>query len=63
MRKRREHADDRGPDEREEVALDADADPGALLGTPPPGTRPGGQQAGRLTGAQPAEVEPEDEEA
>lgn len=63
MPKRRERPVERGPSEREEVEVDAGADPGALLGTPPPGTVPGGQGAGRMTGAQPAELEPEDEEA
>lgn len=63
MRKRREQPDERGPGEREELELDAGADPGALLGTPPPGTTPGGRQPGRLTGAQPAELEPEEEDA
>jgi hypothetical protein len=54
MQKRQEHPDDRDS-EREELDLDPDADPERLLGTPPPGTQPGGQGAGRVTGAEPAE--------
>lgn len=61
MQKRRERPDERGPSEREEVEVDAGADPGALIGTPPPGTVPGGQHAGSLSGAQPAELEGADE--
>ncbi|HSJ72821.1 MAG TPA: hypothetical protein VK904_00775 [Miltoncostaeaceae bacterium] len=54
VQKRRERPEERDS-EREEVEVDAGAEPGRLLGTPPPGTVPGGQEAGRLTGAQPAD--------
>lgn len=60
MQKRRERPEGR-ESEREEVELDAGADPGRLLGTPPPGTVPGGQNAGSLTGAQPADPDEAEE--
>ena len=60
MQKRRERPDERDPSEREEVEIDGGADPSALIGTPPPGTVPGGQGAGRQTGAEPAD--PDDAE-
>jgi hypothetical protein len=60
MQKRRERPEERGPLEHEEVEVNAGADPGALLGTPPPGTVPGGQEARRMTGARPPELEPEE---
>ena len=60
MQKRSERPDERGS-EREEIEVEEGADPGRLLGTPPPGTVPGGQNAGSLTGAEPADPD-EDEE-
>jgi hypothetical protein len=60
VQKRSERPEERDS-EREEVEVDAGADPGRLLGTPPPGTVPGGQNAGSLTGADPAEPDEAEE--